>query len=107
MRATSSGVVLGLLLALLFTTSQVVGGGAMPSQIHLAFGHDPTTQMVVMWSMPNASTPIVSYGVMSGTYLYQASGTSWQFTQGNPNGLQWMNRVVLDVRLLLIPLGEI
>ena len=75
----------------------VAGQQAGPEQIHLAFGHDPTTEMVVMWSMPNASNPVVFYGIESGSYLYKALGSSWQFTDGNPSGWQWMNRVMLSV----------
>jgi len=40
--------------------------------------------------------PVVYYVLESGKYLYKQGGNSWQFTDGNPDGLQWMNRVQLS-----------
>ncbi len=47
-----------------------------PEQIHLAYGKDPTTAITVSWVTTYAtSRTVVQYGLSSGNYQFQATGT--------------------------------
>ena len=75
--------------------------GTVPEQIHLAFG-STTNDIVVVWSTPadvtasGASAPHVRYGVTNMSQV--AASEQWQFTEGNPDGVQWFYRAKLLVR---------
>jgi len=47
-----------------------------PEQIHLAYGKDPTTMITVSWvTTYSTSRTVVQYGLSSGNYQFQATGT--------------------------------
>ena len=69
---------------------------AQPQQVHLSYGFEPS-QMVVMWSTAESSPSVVLYGLTPSNLTMKQSGTTWKFTYGNPNGLQYMHKVVLQV----------
>jgi hypothetical protein len=79
-----------------------MGECAVPTQIHLAFGEDPHTMMTVQWATPDFSHSVVLYGTTPGIYTHNVTGECWKFTQGNPDGLQFINRVNLTVFLLVL-----
>lgn len=65
-----------------------------PEQIHLSYGYN-ASEMVVTWSTSAASSSVVNYGISQFDVSRKQTGQSWRFTEGNPNGLQYMHRVVL------------
>ena len=67
-----------------------------PEQIHISFGYQPS-QMVVMWSTGKYGDSVVKYGKDQFHLNSERSGSCWQFTYGNPQGLQYMHRVLLEV----------
>ena len=72
-----------------------------PEQIHLSYGYN-ASEMVVTWSTSAASSSVVNYGSSQFDVSRKQTGQSWRFTEGNPNGLQYMHRVVLKVRATLV-----
>ena len=71
-------------------------GEAQPQQIHLAYGYEPD-QMVVMWSTAESSSSVVLYGLSPYYLTAKESGIVWEFTDGNPDGLHYVHKVVLKV----------
>lgn len=67
-----------------------------PEQIHISFGHTPD-KMYVMWSMSQPSVTNVTYSPLSTTIELLAIPKCWQFTKGNPSGLQYLCRAELDM----------
>ena len=74
-------------------------------QIHISFGRS-TSEIVVVWSSRNSSkTSSVQYGSSSSSSsspLTESLNVSvaaecWQFTEGNPDGIQWLYRARLQV----------
>ena len=68
-----------------------------PEQIHISFGHTPD-KMYVMWSMSQPSVTNVTYSPLSTTIELLAIPKCWQFTKGNPSGLQYLCRAELVSR---------
>ena len=87
--------VFGLIISLLFV---VYGVHCMvprgPEQIHISFGHVPE-EMYVMWSMSHPCTCNVTYTPLPTTLVLLAVPHCWQFTKGNPSGLQYLCRADL------------
>lgn len=69
-----------------------------PEQIHISFGYHPS-QMIVMWSTEEYGDSVVMYGKDQFHLSNKQSGSCWRFTDGNPRGLQYMHRVLLEVRM--------
>ena len=71
-----------------------------PEQIHIAYGDSPK-QMTVMWSTSSVqelASSFVLYGLAPENYSTIAKGELVLFTEGNPRGLQYVHRVLLEVR---------
>ena len=68
-----------------------------PEQVHISFGYQPS-QMIVMWSTKEYGDSVVMYGQDQFHLSGRQSGSCWRFTNGNPRGLQYMHRVLLEVR---------
>ena len=68
-----------------------------PEQIHISFGHTPD-KMYVMWSMSQPSVTNVTYSPIPTTLELLAIPKCWQFTKGNPSGLQYLCRAELVSR---------
>ena len=71
-----------------------------PEQIHIAYGNS-ASQMTIMWStssVQDLSSSIVLYGLAPKNYSLKAEGRFVLFTEGNPDGLHYVHRVVLEVR---------
>eukprot|EP00117_Sycon_ciliatum_P047556 scpid31150/ scgid0868/ Iron/zinc purple acid phosphatase-like protein len=73
-------------------------------QIHVSFGRS-TSEIVVMWSSRNSSkTSSVQYGSSSSSSSsplterlnVSVAAECWQFTEGNPDGVQWLYRARLQ-----------
>lgn len=72
-----------------------------PEQIHIAYGDSPS-EMTILWSTSNSTelaSSIVLYGLAPKNYSSKAEGKFVLFTEGNPDGLKYIHRVVLQVRL--------
>ena len=72
-----------------------------PQQIHIAYGEFPS-EMVIVWSTDNLTnlgldTSFVHYGLAPYNYTLTAKGNYANLTHGNPNGLQFIHRVKLEV----------
>lgn len=67
-----------------------------PEQVHISYGYQPS-QMVVMWSTEEYGDSQVAYGPDPFQLDKRQNGTCWRFTEGNPQGLQYMHRVLLEV----------
>ena len=73
-----------------------------PEQIHIAYGDSPS-EMTILWSTSNSTelaSSIVLYGLAPKNYSSKAEGKFVLFTEGNPDGLKYIHRVVLQVRRL-------
>ena len=73
-----------------------------PEQIHIAYG-DFASEMTIMWSTSSVqelSSSIVLYGLAPKNYSLKAEGKFALFTEGNPDGLQYVHRVVLKVSVI-------
>ena len=68
-----------------------------PEQIHISFGHTPD-KMYVMWSISQPSVTNVTYSPIPTTLELLAIPKCWQFTKGNPSGLQYLCRAELVSR---------
>ena len=71
-----------------------------PEQIHIAYGDSPR-QMTVLWSTSSVqelASSFVHYGLAPKNYSMKAEGKFVLFTEGNPSGLQYVHRVLLEVR---------
>ena len=71
-----------------------------PEQIHIAYGDSPS-EMTILWSTSNSTelaSSIVLYGLAPKNYSSKAEGKFVLFTEGNPEGLKYIHRVVLQVR---------
>jgi phosphodiesterase/alkaline phosphatase D-like protein len=66
-----------------------------PEQVHISFGYQPS-QMIVMWSTEDYGDSVVMYGQDQFHLNSKQSGSCWRFTYGNPRGLQYMHRVLLE-----------
>ena len=75
-------------------------GEAQPEQIHLSYGYSPS-QMVVMWSTPENSSSVVLYGTSQFRLTMSEHGECREFTKGNPDGLHWIHKVVLQVSTVI------
>lgn len=72
-------------------------------QVHLAYG-ESAREMVMVWAGVNrADNSFVSFGVRAGEYTRREAATSWNFTEGNPDGLRFYHRAVLTVACLHSP----
>ena len=72
-----------------------------PEQIHIAYGDSPS-EMMILWSTSNSTelaSSVVLYGLAPKNYSSKAEGKFVLFTEGNPDGLKYIHRVVLQVRL--------
>ena len=67
-----------------------------PEQVHISFGYQPS-QMFVMWSTAEFGDSTVTYGTDQFHLSSKKTGTCWRFTYGNPDGLQYIHRVLLEV----------
>lgn len=68
-----------------------------PEQIHISYGDNPN-EMTIMWSTSNSSefaSSVVLYGLAPKNYSLKARGKFVLFTEGNPDGLKYIHRVVL------------
>lgn len=72
-----------------------------PEQVHISFGYQPS-QMIVMWSTEKYGDSLVVYGKDQFHMTNKQSGSCWQFTDGNPRGLQYIHRVLLEVRAAVL-----
>ena len=73
-----------------------------PEQIHISFGNIPS-EMTIMWSTSNSSefaSSVVLYGLAPKNYSLEGRGKFVLFTEGNPDGLKYIHRVVLQVRAI-------
>lgn len=73
-----------------------------PEQIHIAYGDSPS-EMTILWSTSNSSelaSSAVLYGLAPKNYSSKAEGKFVLFTEGNPDGLKYIHRVVLQVRFI-------
>ena len=72
-------------------------------QIHIAYGNTPQ-QVTVMWSTRLStdleSSATVQYGIETHKFDQSATGKVVKFTLGNPDGLQYIHRVQIQVLLL-------
>ena len=71
-----------------------------PEQIHIAYGDSPS-EMMILWSTSNSTelgSSVVLYGLAPKNYSSKAEGKFVLFTEGNPDGLKYIHRVVLQVR---------
>ena len=84
-----------VIYAFLVTSASAVG----PEQVHISFGYQPS-QMFVMWSTAQFGDSTVAYGTDQFHLSSKKNGTCWRFTYGNPNGLQYIHRVLLEVNIL-------
>ncbi|KAJ7383150.1 hypothetical protein OS493_030302 [Desmophyllum pertusum] len=69
-----------------------------PEQIHIAYGDSPS-EMTILWSTSNSSelaSSAVLYGLAPKNYSSKAEGKFVLFTEGNPDGLKYIHRVVLQ-----------
>ncbi|XP_067052534.1 acid phosphatase type 7-like isoform X3 [Acropora muricata] len=69
-----------------------------PEQIHIAYGDSPR-QMTVLWStspVQELASSFVHYGLAPKNYSMKAEGKFVLFTEGNPSGLQYVHRVLLE-----------
>ena len=82
----------------------VAVAASRPEQVHISYGYQPS-QMVVMWSTAELGGSQVVYGPHSTQLNRTVIGTCWKFTEGNPDGLQYMHRVQLEVRRLHAPVA--
>ena len=73
---------------------------AQPEQIHISFGYQPS-QMIVMWSTMDYGDSEVVYGQDYLQLNLTKNGTCWRFTEGNPQGLQYIHRVLLEVCIII------
>ena len=72
-----------------------------PEQIHIAYGDSPS-EMTIVWSTSNSTelaSSVVLYGLAPNNYSLKAEGKFVLFTEGNPDGLKYIHRVVIQVRL--------
>ena len=72
-----------------------------PEQIHIAYGNS-ASEMTVMWSTSSVqelSSSFVLYGLAPKNYSLKAEGKFALFTEGNPDGLHYVHRVVLQVSI--------
>ena len=67
-----------------------------PEQVHISFGYQPS-QMIMMWSTKEYGDSVVTYGQDQFHLSIKQDGSCWKFTYGNPKGLQYMHRVLLQV----------
>ena len=67
-----------------------------PEQVHVSFGYQPS-QMFVTWSTAEFGDSIVAYGTDQFHLNSKKNGSCWRFTYGNPKGLQYMHKVLLEV----------
>lgn len=67
-----------------------------PEQVHISFGYQPS-EMIVMWSTADYGDSLVLYGRDQFHLNSKSNGSCWKFTYGNPDGLQYMHRVLLEV----------
>ena len=65
-----------------------------PEQIHISFGPAPN-KMYVMWSMSQPCVTNVTYTPLPTTLVLLAIPQCWEFTKGNPSGLQHLCRAEL------------
>lgn len=75
-----------------------------PEQIHIAYGDSPS-EMTILWSTSNStelSSSVVLYGLAPKNYSSQTKGKFVLFTEGNPDGLKYIHRVVLQVSLQIV-----
>lgn len=73
-----------------------------PEQIHIAYG-DSASEMTILWSTSNSTefaSSTVLYGLAPKNYSSKAEGKFVFFTEGNPDGLKYIHRVVIQVRRL-------
>jgi len=73
-----------------------------PEQIHIAYGDSPS-EMTIVWSTSNSAelaSSVVLYGLAPKNYSSKAEGKYVLFTEGNPFGLKYIHRVILQVSLL-------
>ena len=73
-----------------------------PEQIHIAYGNF-ASEMTIMWSTSSVqelSSSFVFYGLAPKNYSLKAEGKFALFTEGNPDGLQYVHRVVLKVSFI-------
>ena len=71
-----------------------------PEQIHIAYGESPS-EMTIVWSTSNSTelaSSVVLYGLAPNNYSLKAEGNFVLFTEGNPDGLKNIHRVVVQVR---------
>ncbi|XP_073233636.1 acid phosphatase type 7-like [Porites lutea] len=69
-----------------------------PEQIHIAYGNS-ASEMTVMWSTSSVqelSSSFVLYGLAPKNYSLKAEGKFALFTEGNPDGLHYIHRVVVQ-----------
>lgn len=74
-----------------------------PEQIHIAYGDSPS-EMTIVWSTSNTTelaSSVVLYGLAPNNYSSKAEGKFVLFTEGNPDGLKYIHRVVLQVRFYI------
>ena len=67
-----------------------------PEQVHISFGYQPS-QIFVVWSTAEFGDSLVAYGRDQFHLDSWKNGSCWRFTLGNPRGLQYMHRVLLEV----------
>lgn len=82
----------------------LVGAAALgvPEQLHLSYGYSPS-QMFVMWSTDQNSTSKVFHTpapAKQASNWTLVQGECWNFSYGNPDGLQMIHRVNLTVSLI-------
>jgi len=66
-----------------------------PHQVHLAFGTDTSTTLIVAWITPlTTKTSEVQYGTQSGNYMWQTFGTSWSYMYKHYSS-GWIHKVSL------------
>ena len=68
-----------------------------PEQVHISFGYQQPSQMFVVWSTAEFGDSLVAYGRDQFHLDSWKNGSCWRFTLGNPRGLQYMHRVLLEV----------
>ena len=73
-----------------------LAAASAPEQVHISYGYQPS-QMVVMWSTEEYGDSVVTYGKDLFHLSTRRSGSCWRFTDGNPQGLQYLHRVLLEV----------
>ena len=87
----------------MFCLLRLATGLVAPEQVHLSYGYLPS-EMFVMWATDEEASSRVHVTLAPANMKSQwavVEGECWNFSYGNPDGLQIIHRVNLTVRTLI------